>query len=162
MLALVHNGMFIVCIVCIVCNVFCKQKTKHASNLKMKIKIKIKKLKQRWIGTWPCVQIYANRVFPPELLAASDAVLEGAGIVTVGIIGYVFMDTSLLTLLFCVRVCVCAYFCLICIFFCAKYCANSQFKKNTRKPSKYTKQRSNTHAQTQAKKKNKKCVIKYV
>lgn len=48
---------------------------------------------QWYIGTWPCVQHYANLAFPAEMLAASDAVLEEANCVKVGIIGFVFMDT---------------------------------------------------------------------
>ena len=43
---------------------------------------------QWYIGTWSCVQIFANRTFAPGLLAASDAVLGDAHFMTVGLIGY--------------------------------------------------------------------------
>eukprot|EP01083_Nonionella_stella_P101673 288431_1 len=49
---------------------------------------------QWWLGTWPCIQIWANKTLPIEMLAASDAVLRDAGVVKVGLVGYIFMDTA--------------------------------------------------------------------
>ena len=49
---------------------------------------------QWWMGTWPCIQIWANKTLPIEMLAASDAVLRDAGVLKVGLVGYIFMDTA--------------------------------------------------------------------
>jgi len=49
---------------------------------------------QWWMGTWPCIQGWANKSLPIEMLAASDAVLRDAGVIKVGLVGYIFMDTA--------------------------------------------------------------------
>lgn len=49
---------------------------------------------QWFIGSMRVVQFYLNRTLPPELLAASDAVLETAHCGIVGLIGYIFLDTA--------------------------------------------------------------------
>ena len=46
------------------------------------------------MGTWPCIQGWANKTLPIEMLAASDAVLRDAGVIKVGLVGYIFMDTA--------------------------------------------------------------------
>eukprot|EP01084_Bolivina_argentea_P176808 305902_1 len=46
------------------------------------------------IGSMRFVQFYLNSSLPPQLLAASDSVLEEANCVTVGLIGYIFLDTA--------------------------------------------------------------------
>ena len=49
---------------------------------------------QWFIGSMRVVQFYLNRTLPPELLAASDSVLETAHCGLVGLIGYIFLDTA--------------------------------------------------------------------
>ena len=49
---------------------------------------------QWFIGSMPCVQIWANKTLPVEMLAASDAVLRDANWFKVGLVGYIFMDTA--------------------------------------------------------------------
>lgn len=46
------------------------------------------------MGTWRSIQVWGNTNLPVEMLAASDAVLRGADFITVGLVGYLFMDTA--------------------------------------------------------------------